>query len=256
VSVVDTTPPSLVSPSDFSVDSPSAGGAVVTYTTSSTDIVSGNVPVICSTPSGSIFPIGTTPVVCTATDSHSNTTTASFNVTVVYNPPPAPILTAAGPARVWLGLKDNATGKKITTFDLLVEVLHNGAVVGSGQTTGVGGGPGFGNAVLRSVALTMAGSAPILPGDTVGVRVSARISANSANSSSTARLWINDSGANSSISVVIQSPTSSTYTDYFLRSGGVLGPVGSGPKVPIDVDVDRNVGGNPFVPFGVWTVQY
>jgi hypothetical protein len=252
VAVVDTTPPSLISPSDFAVDSPNASGTVVNYTTSSTDIVSGVIPVICSTPSGSTFPVGTTAVQCSATDARNNTTTASFNVTVAYNPPPAPLLTA-GPAQVWFGLKDNSN--KGVTFDLLVEVLLNGAVVGSGQTDGVGGGPGFGNAVLRSVALTMAGSTPILPGDTLGVRVSARIAASSPRAQGTARLWINDAGANSRVSIVIQG-TTTNQSDYFLRAGSVLGAVGSGPKITVDVDADRNVGGNAFIPFGVWTVQY
>lgn len=247
VSVVDTTPPSLILSSSVTVNTPNAGGTAVTYTATATDIVDGNVPVICSTPSGAVFPVGTTAVDCSATDAHSNTTTGSFNVTVVYTPP---MLTAAG-AHVWLGLKDNNKDKD-ARFDVLVEVLHNGAVVGSGQTNSPGVGPGFGNSVNLSIALAMAGATPIVPGDTLSVRVSARIGANSPVSSATARLWTNDAEANSGLSVTIQGVT----TGYFLRPGSMLGAVGSGPKVPLDVSVDRNVGGNPFVPFGVWTVHY
>src|SRR5581483_382523 len=177
VSVVDTTPPSLTLSSDLSVNTPNPGGTVVSYTARATDIVDGSVAVICFTPSGANFPVGTTTVQCSATDAHHNTTTNSFKVTVVYTPP---MLTAAGPANLWLGLKDNSNHG--TTFDLLVQVLHNGAVVGTGQMSGIGGGPGFGNAVLQSVALVMGGSTPIVPGDTLGVRVSVRVAAGSAES--------------------------------------------------------------------------
>jgi hypothetical protein len=82
VSVVDTTPPSLMVPGGITVNASSSNGAVVNYQTASTDIVSGDVVVLCSTPSGSIFPVGTTLVDCRATDAQNNTTTASFSVTV------------------------------------------------------------------------------------------------------------------------------------------------------------------------------
>ena len=84
VSVVDTTAPSLMVPGSFAVNSPSTSGVVVNYTTASTDLVGGNVPVICSLPSGAVFPLGTTHVECTATDPSNNSTTASFDVTVVF----------------------------------------------------------------------------------------------------------------------------------------------------------------------------
>jgi hypothetical protein len=246
VSVVDTTPPSLTVSSDMTVNTSNSGGIAVTYTATSTDIVDGNVPVICSTPSGATFPVGTTTVQCSATDAHNNTTNGSFNVTVVYTPP---MLTAVSP-HVWLGLKD-ASKDKGALFDLLVEVLRDGSVIGSGQTNSPAVGPGFGNAANETIAVALAGS-PIVAGDTLSVRVSARIAANSPLASATARLWTNDAEANSGMSVTIQGVT----TNYFLLPGSVLGAVGSGPKVPLDVTVSRNVGGNAFVPFGVWTVQY
>lgn len=39
--------------------------------------------------------------------------------------------------------------------------------------------------------------------------------------------------------------------------GLTLGTVpGAGPKKTIDVLVNRNVGGNPFKPFGTWNITY
>ena len=48
-----------------------------------------NATVACAAPSGSAFNLGTTSVTCTATDACLNTSTCSFNVTVVDNIPPA-----------------------------------------------------------------------------------------------------------------------------------------------------------------------
>jgi len=49
-----------------------------------------------------------------------------------------PLLTALAPASIWLGLK---TSDDVgTNFDVLVEVLVNGSVVGSGTINNVSGG--------------------------------------------------------------------------------------------------------------------
>jgi hypothetical protein len=82
VTVRDTTPPSLSLPPNISVPATSLSGAVVTYSASASDLVSGSVAVTCSVPSGSTLPIGSTTVNCSATDSHGNTATGSFGVTV------------------------------------------------------------------------------------------------------------------------------------------------------------------------------
>lgn len=68
--------------------------------------------------------------------------------------------------------------------------------------------------------------------------------------SGTARLWYNDSAANSRFTATVGGTTA----DYFLLNGFTLGTsAGPGPKKTIDVLVNRNVGGNPFKPFGTWT---
>ena len=81
----DTTPPVLSGvPTSFTVNTPAAGGTVVSYvlpTAIDPDDAAG--PVICAPPSGSVFPVGATTVTCSSTDTHGNVGTASFIVTVV-----------------------------------------------------------------------------------------------------------------------------------------------------------------------------
>ena len=81
VTVRDTTPPSLSLPSGISVSATSASGAVVTYSASATDAVSGSVSISCNPESGSTFPIGSTTVNCSASDG-ANSASGSFTVTV------------------------------------------------------------------------------------------------------------------------------------------------------------------------------
>ena len=162
-------------------------------------------------------------------------------------------LTALGPAQVWLGLK---TSDDVgTKFDLRAEVSRNGVVIGSGQLDGVpGGSSGFNNAVLRTMNLALPAPVDLCPGDTLSMKLSVRIAANVAgHRSGTARLWFNDSAANSQFSTTIGGATISN----FLHNGFGLGSVaGSGPKKTIDVFVDRAVGGNPFKPFGTWSKTF
>jgi hypothetical protein len=82
VTVQDTTPPTISGATNITVTTPNPAGTAVTFNPVATDLVDGPVPVVCAPPSGSTFTIGTTPVNCTATDSHGNTATASFTVTV------------------------------------------------------------------------------------------------------------------------------------------------------------------------------
>lgn len=94
VTVVDTTPPVLKVPEDFTLETTSPSGAEVTFTASATDTVDGDLTPICTPASGNIFTLGTTSVICTATDATGNSASASFNVAVVRtNRPPilAPI---------------------------------------------------------------------------------------------------------------------------------------------------------------------
>ena len=80
--VVDTTPPVLTLPSNIEVTTESASGKNVSYTASATDNLDGPITPTCSPSSGSLFPVGDTTVSCSATDSHSNTATGGFTITV------------------------------------------------------------------------------------------------------------------------------------------------------------------------------
>jgi hypothetical protein len=83
VTIIDTTPPVVTVPDDMTVNSGSASGTTVNYSTSATDNVDGPLTPSCNPSSGNTFLIGTTTVTCTATDSNGNTATASFRITVV-----------------------------------------------------------------------------------------------------------------------------------------------------------------------------
>jgi hypothetical protein len=74
VTIVDTTAPILLVPTSVSVDATSSTGALVSWTTSATDIVDASPRVSCSPPAGSFFVIGDTPVTCTAADASGNRT--------------------------------------------------------------------------------------------------------------------------------------------------------------------------------------
>jgi hypothetical protein len=88
VTVNDTEPPRLTTPSDLSRDNdPDRAGAVVRYS----PVVKDNAPnptVTCTPRSGSFFPLGTTTVACKAVDGAGNTTNKTFRVKVVDTQPP------------------------------------------------------------------------------------------------------------------------------------------------------------------------
>jgi hypothetical protein len=84
VTVQDTTAPVLSGvPADQVVEADSAAGSRVTFSNpTASDAVDGGVPVSCTPASGSVFGLGRETVACTATDSHGNKGTATFDVTV------------------------------------------------------------------------------------------------------------------------------------------------------------------------------
>ena len=88
--VVDQTPPSITCPEPVVAECTSPDGAVVTFANATaTDECDPNVSVISEPPSGALFPLGVTLVTCTATDSSGNTSTCSFDVSVVDTTPPS-----------------------------------------------------------------------------------------------------------------------------------------------------------------------
>jgi hypothetical protein len=184
---------------------------------------------------------------------YSGVSAATGHATAISGP--FSLLTAAGPASVWLGLKNSDDVG--TKFDLRAEVLRNGDVVGAGQLDSVAGGSsGFNNAVLRTINIALPSTVNMSPGGALSVRLSVRIAAGvSGHRSGTARLWFNDAAATSRLSATLNG----SQDDYYLVGSpqarmlqkNVVGP---GPKNWIDVFVDRAVGGNPFKPFGAWSI--
>jgi predicted extracellular nuclease len=254
VTVNDTQPPVIGScPANQTViENPAgSGGAVVTYTApGASDNCEASVN--CAPASGSIFPVGTTTVICTATDPSNNSASCSFTVTVLN-------AVQVSPAQVWIGLK--SSDDVGTNFDLLAEVLKNGSVVGTGQLNNVpGGGSGFNNAVLRTISLALSSPVSISTGDTLGFRLSVRITAVGGHRSGTARLWYNgaaiDTGPTRDAGSRFGATIGGTPADYFLRSGFVLQTTAGSSKLFIDVFADRAVGGNPFKPFGTWSKTF
>ena len=89
VTVVDTTPPVLTLPADFTLPAADSTGATVAYSASAVDLVDGaRVKFACSPPSGDLFPNGKTVVSCFAADSRGNTSKGGFSVTIIPNTPP------------------------------------------------------------------------------------------------------------------------------------------------------------------------
>ena len=86
---IDKSTPAVSVPSDITVASTSASGAVVTYIATAHDNLDGDLTPTCNPPSGSAFAIGSTNVNCSAVDKAGNTGTASFNILVEESPKPS-----------------------------------------------------------------------------------------------------------------------------------------------------------------------
>jgi hypothetical protein len=82
VTVLDKTPPTLSLPGNLTAIATTPSGAVVNYSASASDAVDGTRPIVCAPASGSTFAIGVTTVACSAADTHGNTATGSFTVTI------------------------------------------------------------------------------------------------------------------------------------------------------------------------------
>jgi parallel beta-helix repeat protein len=89
VTITDTTPPSITTPLDIEVEATGPLGAVVGYSgVSATDLVDGTLSPICEPATGSTFSLGVTIVTCEVWDSHDNTESKSFSITVRDTTPP------------------------------------------------------------------------------------------------------------------------------------------------------------------------
>jgi hypothetical protein len=164
-------------------------------------------------------------------------------------PGPGGELTCLSPAEVWIGLKNSDDVG--TKFDLKAEVIYNGNVVGTGELDSVpGGSSGFNNAHLQAISLALSTVSFGTASDTLCIRLSVRIATKvTGHRSGTARLWYNDSAADSRFDAKINGVD----RNYYLVNGFQLSTApGPGPKKTADVFVDKLVNGNAWKPFGTW----
>jgi hypothetical protein len=89
----DTTAPVVMAPANITAEATGPGGALVTFTVTASDLVSGALIPTCDANSGDLFPLGTSAVTCSATDDAGNTGSDSFTITVVDTT--APVVTAS-----------------------------------------------------------------------------------------------------------------------------------------------------------------
>jgi uncharacterized repeat protein (TIGR01451 family) len=88
VTVVDNTPPVVSCPANLTVYLPlntTATSMAVSYPAATATDNCGGTTLAYSIASGSVFPVGPTPVTVTATDTHGNSASCSFTVTVLYD---------------------------------------------------------------------------------------------------------------------------------------------------------------------------
>src|SRR5204862_732596 len=88
VTIRATTPPVITVPANITAEATASSGAVVTFTTSATDLVSGSVTTTNTPASGSTFALGTTTVTTTATDAAGSTADRPVTEAVRYSQAP------------------------------------------------------------------------------------------------------------------------------------------------------------------------
>jgi hypothetical protein len=163
-------------------------------------------------------------------------------------PTPVSQITYVSPAKIWVGLKNSDdVGIK---FDLKAEVYKDSTLVTSGQLNTVGGGAGFNNAHLDTILFNSFSPVDFPTGSVLKMEVYVRNACTgSGHNSGTARLWYNDSAANSQFGATIV-PNSNTY---FLLNSFLLGTsAGAGPKKTVDIAAGAKC--SAFKPFGTWTI--
>jgi len=148
---------------------------------------------------------------------------------------------------IWIGLA-NSDDVGIR-FDLRAEVYRNSTeLVAAGELASVAGGSsGFNNAHQYTVNLWQVPGSILNPGDTLNVVLYTRNACTgSGKNSGRARLWYNDSAANSQISVNLD-PSA-----FYLLNGFTLGAVvGQGPRMTIDVQAGAQC--SAYKPFRSWS---
>jgi hypothetical protein len=102
VTVADTTKPAITCPANVTVECTAPTGTPASFSPPAvSDTCSPVVTAACVPPSGSTFPLGTSTDTCTADDTHGNTNSCTFQVTVQDTTPPSIGSVAASPGSLW-----------------------------------------------------------------------------------------------------------------------------------------------------------
>ena len=190
VTLVDTTPPVVTVPSDITTTTTVASGIGVTFSASATDNIDGPRPTTCNPASGANFPVGTTTVTCSATDTHGNTGSAFFHVTVTFIDTTPPVLTVPGNMSV---SATNASGAVVTFTATATDAVDPSPTVtcspASGSTFPLGtttvnctAKDASGNTSAKSFTVTVSDTTPptialAAPADGARINVAAALSA-------------------------------------------------------------------------------
>lgn len=100
LTVVDLVPPVIMAPATITAEATAPAGAVITFTATATDEISGPVSVFAKPPSGSTFGLGISSVALSATDAAGNTAAQSILVNVTDTI--APVITSLTPSNATL----------------------------------------------------------------------------------------------------------------------------------------------------------
>ncbi len=194
----------------------------------------------------------------TVTDPDTNTyvitgTTSTLSPFAIVEQIQPPKLNILKPAKVWVGLGGLlGSGAK---FDLKAEVYKDTTLISSGQLNRFDPGlinlfGGFGSAKLATIPFNTFTPVDFSEGSQLRMKLSARTACTGSLSPlGTARLWYNDSQANSQFGATIDTNEKT----YYLKDNLVLGTtVGTGPKKT--ADVQGGAACSPFKSFGTWTI--
>lgn len=157
-------------------------------------------------------------------------------------------LTYLDPAKIWVGLKNSDdVGVK---FDLKAEVYKDASLVTSGEIdTVAAGSSGFNNAKLDTIAFSSFSPVEFPSGSQLKLVLYVRNACTgSGHNSGTARLWYNDSVANSRFGATINA----TDNTYYALDGFNLGTSAGSTKKTIDVAAGAKC--SAFKPFGTWSI--
>jgi hypothetical protein len=196
---------------------------------------------------GSALAPGSYDVGVRARDRAGNWSLVRTGQLVVQNP--VSQLSALTPAKVWVGLKNSDDVG--TKFDLLAEVYRDETLVTTGHLDNVpGGSSGFTNAKLHTIPFDAFAPVAVPSGSQLKIRLYVRNACvGPTHNSGTARLWYNDSAADSRFGATVGGSS----VDYHLLSGQLLGSAaGPGPKKTVDVAAGAPC--SAFKTFGTWTV--